>query len=176
MSGTLGTATVMGAGAWGTAVAKVLADAGSDVRLWVRRPEVAEEINTAHTNVGYLPGVVLPSAIRATADAAEALDGVSMVVLGVPSQTMRANLESWRGDIATGATLVSLAKGIELGAEAKLGAISLSGSFAYTDAQVEAPGTALDGKRPAQTPRACPQPAPGPRDRRCRIERAARRS
>lgn len=45
------------------------------------------------------------------------------------------------------------AKGIELGAEAKVGAISLSGSFAYTDAQVEAPGTALDGKRPAQTPR-----------------------
>ncbi len=45
------------------------------------------------------------------------------------------------------------AKGIELGAEAKLGAFSLSGSFAYTDAKVEAPGTALDGKRPAQTPR-----------------------
>ncbi len=45
------------------------------------------------------------------------------------------------------------AKGIELGAEARLGAVTLSGSFAYTDAAVEAPGTALDGKRPAQTPR-----------------------
>lgn len=45
------------------------------------------------------------------------------------------------------------AKGIELGAEARLGAFSLSGSYAYTDAAVEAPGTALDGKRPAQTPR-----------------------
>lgn len=45
------------------------------------------------------------------------------------------------------------ARGIELGAEAKLGAFSLNGSFAYTDAKVEAPGTALDGKRPAQTPR-----------------------
>lgn len=45
------------------------------------------------------------------------------------------------------------ARGIELGAEAKLGTFSLSGSFAYTDARVEAPGTALDGKRPAQTPR-----------------------
>jgi outer membrane receptor protein involved in Fe transport len=44
-------------------------------------------------------------------------------------------------------------KGIELGAEARLGAFSLSGSYAYTDAAVEAPGTALDGKRPAQTPR-----------------------
>ena len=47
MSGSLGTATVMGAGAWGTAVAKVLADAGNDVRLWARRPEIAEEINAA---------------------------------------------------------------------------------------------------------------------------------
>jgi len=45
------------------------------------------------------------------------------------------------------------ARGLELGAEAKLGTFSLSGSFAYTDAKVEAPGTALDGKRPAQTPR-----------------------
>ena len=45
------------------------------------------------------------------------------------------------------------AKGIELGAEARRGTVSLSGSFAYTDAKVEAPGTALDGKRPAQTPR-----------------------
>lgn len=45
------------------------------------------------------------------------------------------------------------ARGLELGAEARLGVISLSGSFAYTDAKVEAPGTALDGKRPAQTPR-----------------------
>jgi glycerol-3-phosphate dehydrogenase (NAD(P)+) len=115
MSGSLGTATVMGAGAWGTAVAKVLADAGSEVRLWVRRPEVADQVNTAHTNIDYLPGVLLPTSIRATADPAEALDGVGTVVLGVPAQTMRTNLESWRGDIAVGATLVSLAKGIELG-------------------------------------------------------------
>ncbi len=45
------------------------------------------------------------------------------------------------------------ARGLELGAEAKLGNLAFTGSFAYTDAQVEAPGTALDGKRPAQTPR-----------------------
>ena len=115
MSGSLGTAAVMGAGAWGTAVAKVLADAGSEVRLWTRRPEVADEINTSHINSGYLPGVLLPSSIRATADPAQALDGMSTVLLGVPSQTMRGHLEAWRGDIATGATLVSLAKGIELG-------------------------------------------------------------
>ena len=115
MSDSVGTAAVMGAGAWGTAMAKVLADAGSEVRLWARRPAMADEINTRHTNRDYLPGAVLPDGIRATADAAEALDGVTTVLLGVPSQTLRSNLEAWRGHIADGATLVSLAKGIELG-------------------------------------------------------------
>lgn len=114
MGGSLGIATVMGAGAWGTTMAKVLADAGSDVRLWTRRAELAEEINTDHTNSAYLPGVVLPRAVSATADAAAALSGVTTVLLGVPSQSLRDNLLRWRGDIAPGATLVSLAKGIEL--------------------------------------------------------------
>jgi len=114
MTSTVGTAAVMGAGAWGTALAKVLADAGSQVRLWARSPEVAEEINTAHTNTNYLPGVKLPDAVRATTDAADALDGLTTVLLGVPSQTLRTNLEGWRGLLADGATLVSLAKGIEL--------------------------------------------------------------
>ena len=97
----------MGAGAWGTAVAKVLADAGNEVRLWARRQQVAEEINAARTNAGYLPGVLLPAGIRATVDHAEALAGVRTILLGVPSQTMRANLEHWRADIAGGATLAS---------------------------------------------------------------------
>lgn len=114
MTSTVGTAAVMGAGAWGTALAKVLADAGSQVRLWARSPEVAEEINTKHTNTNYLPGVELPTAIRATTDPAAALDGLTTVMLGVPSQTLRTNLETWRPLLADGATLVSLAKGIEL--------------------------------------------------------------
>ena len=115
MSDSVGTAAVMGAGAWGTAMAKVLADAGSEVRLWARRPAVADEVNTRHTNRDYLPGALLPDGVRATADASEALDGVTTVLLGVPSQTLRSNLEAWRGHLADGATMVSLAKGIELG-------------------------------------------------------------
>ena len=115
MNDSVGTAAVMGAGAWGTAVAKVLADAGNEVRLWSRRAEVAEEINTRHTNSAYLPGAVLPGAITATADAAEALDGITTVLLGVPSQTLRSNLETWRDHLDSDATLVSMAKGIELG-------------------------------------------------------------
>ncbi|KUI32163.1 glycerol-3-phosphate dehydrogenase [Mycobacterium sp. IS-1742] len=108
------TAAVMGSGAWGTALAKVLADAGNSVTLWARRPEVAAEINETHRNSGYLPEVDLPASIRATADAAEALAGACTVVLGVPAQSLRNNLEQWKGLINDDATLVSLAKGIEL--------------------------------------------------------------
>lgn len=106
---------VMGAGAWGTALAKVLAETGTDVTLWARRADVADEINATRCNSGYLPGVQLPSRIRATDDAAEALGGASTVLLGVPAQTMRSNLEQWVGLFRDDATLVSLAKGIELG-------------------------------------------------------------
>lgn len=103
----------MGAGAWGTALAKVLADAGNEVRLWARRPELAEEINRTHRNPGYLD-TALPESIRATGDAAEALAGSCTVLLAVPSQTLRANLEQWRSHLEPDASLVSLAKGIEL--------------------------------------------------------------
>lgn len=114
MAGADGAVAVMGAGAWGTALAKVLAEAGSHVTLWARRAEIADEINTTRCNTRYLPGAQLPTPIRATADPAEALSGASTVLLGVPAQTMRANLEHWAGLFADGATLVSVAKGIEL--------------------------------------------------------------
>ena len=109
------TTAVMGAGAWGTALAKLLADAGGEVTLWARRSAVADDINSSRRNPGYLSGVQLPAGIRATADPAEALDGVTTVLLAMPAQTMRTNLEQWTGLIAKGATLVSTAKGIELG-------------------------------------------------------------
>ncbi len=105
----------MGAGSWGTAFAKVLADSGTDVVLWARRPEVADEITRTRINSGYLPTTVLPDNLAATHDADKALAGVQAVVLGVPSQTLRANLAEWRSALPAGATLVSLAKGVELG-------------------------------------------------------------
>jgi glycerol-3-phosphate dehydrogenase (NAD(P)+) len=129
MAGGQGSVAVMGAGAWGTALAKVLADAGGPetrVALWARRPEVAEEINTTRYNSGYLPGTVLPAGIRATADAGEALSGATTVLLAVPAQTMRANLEGWVPSLADGATLLSLAKGIELGTLMRMSQVILS--------------------------------------------------
>ncbi len=109
------TTAVMGSGAWGTALAKLLADAGGEVALWARRSEVAEQINATRRNPDYLPGVELPSAITATTDPEEALSGVTTVLLAVPAQTMRPNLQHWAGLLTPGATLVSAAKGIELG-------------------------------------------------------------
>ena len=106
---------VLGAGSWGTAFAKVLADTGREVVLWARRPDVARSVTERHTNPDYLPGVVLPGLLTATTSATAALDGADAVVLAVPSQTLRANLEGWRDLLPPGSTLVSLAKGVELG-------------------------------------------------------------
>src|SRR5215475_4095961 len=112
---TIRRAVVLGAGSWGTAFAKVLADAGTDVTLCARRPDVAEAINTTRRNVEYHPNLVLPTAVRATADATAAIAEADLVVLSIPSQTLRGNLAEWSEAIGDHATLVSLIKGIELG-------------------------------------------------------------
>ncbi|NUP28880.1 MAG: NAD(P)-dependent glycerol-3-phosphate dehydrogenase [Nocardia sp.] len=107
-------AAVLGAGSWGTAFGKVLADAGTEVTIWARRPEVAEALATDHRNPYYLPGVQLPP-VAATDDYTRALEGADIVVLAVPSQSLRANLKAWSPAIGPDATLLSLAKGIENG-------------------------------------------------------------
>ncbi|MGJ4137488.1 NAD(P)H-dependent glycerol-3-phosphate dehydrogenase [Corynebacterium evansiae] len=104
---------VMGAGSWGTTVAKVFADAGNEVRLWARRAEVADDVRDNHRNSAYLGDIELPAAMTATTDPAEALNGAEIVVLGVPSQSLRENLQNWKDLIGPDASLVSLAKGIE---------------------------------------------------------------
>jgi glycerol-3-phosphate dehydrogenase (NAD(P)+) len=106
---------VLGAGSWGTTFAKVLADAGRDVRLWARRAEIAAAINDTHANPDYLPDIELPALLTATTDATAALAGADAVALAVPSQTLRTNLSGWRELLPPGALLVSLAKGVELG-------------------------------------------------------------
>jgi glycerol-3-phosphate dehydrogenase (NAD(P)+) len=108
-------AAVLGSGNWGTTFAKVLVDAGTETTMWARREELAAVINAQHSNPDYLPGIRLPRALRATSDAAEAVAGADLVVLAVPSQAARANLEAWAGLLPSDATLVSLMKGIELG-------------------------------------------------------------
>ncbi len=106
---------VMGSGSWGTTFAKLLHDAGGEVTLWARRPEVVEAINERHENTDYLPGVPLPEGLRATLDPAEALAGADFVALAVPAQTLRQNLSGWVPLLPPEAVLVSLMKGVELG-------------------------------------------------------------
>ncbi|MBK5306726.1 MAG: NAD(P)-dependent glycerol-3-phosphate dehydrogenase [Frankiaceae bacterium] len=108
-------AAVLGSGSWGTAFAKVLADAGTDVVLWARRPELAQAVRDRHENADYLPGVLLPTNITATSDPLEAVDGADFVVLAVPSQSLRDNLAAVASSLPRGSVLVSLMKGVELG-------------------------------------------------------------
>ncbi|MEO5983656.1 MAG: NAD(P)H-dependent glycerol-3-phosphate dehydrogenase [Pedococcus sp.] len=107
-------AAVFGTGSWGTAYAAVLADGGTPVTMWGRRQEMVDQIN-AGSNEDYLPGISLPKGIRATTDPAEAAAGADIVVLAVPSQTLRANLAAWSHVLPAGAAIVSLMKGVELG-------------------------------------------------------------
>lgn len=111
---------VFGAGSWGTAFSLVLADAGNSVSLWARRAEMSASINERHQNVEYLPGVSLAPQIRATHEPAEALDGAALVVLAVPSQALRANLEHWASDIPASVVLLSLMKGVEVGSAKRM--------------------------------------------------------
>jgi glycerol-3-phosphate dehydrogenase (NAD(P)+) len=106
---------VFGAGSWGTAFAMILADAGCEVSLWGRRPELVDAINTGRSNPDYFPELELPPGVSATTDPAEAAAGAEFAVLTVPSQTLRANLRAWRGVIEPETVLVSLMKGVELG-------------------------------------------------------------
>lgn len=106
---------VMGAGSWGTTVAKVIADAGSEVVLWSRREEVAAEINETKRNSDYLPGIDLPNNLSATSNLAEALIDAQQIYLAIPSQSLRESLIAWKELIPKGATLISLMKGLEQG-------------------------------------------------------------
>ncbi|RHW27896.1 NAD(P)-dependent glycerol-3-phosphate dehydrogenase [Nocardioides immobilis] len=106
---------VLGAGSWGTAFSMVLADAGNDVVIWARREEVAAGIRERRENSDYLPGIELPRTVTATHDPEQALRGADVVVLAVPSQSLRTNLQPFLPFLEPDAVLVSLMKGIELG-------------------------------------------------------------
>jgi glycerol-3-phosphate dehydrogenase (NAD(P)+) len=151
---------VLGAGSWGTAFAKVLVDAGSEVTLWARRRELAEHINIAHENADYLPGVSLPPALRATDDHRAALDGVDVVAIAIPSQTLRANLAKWAPSVPTDATFVSLMKGVELGTTKRMSEViaEVAGRPADRIAVVSGPNLApeIAQEQPTATVVACP--------------------
>jgi glycerol-3-phosphate dehydrogenase (NAD(P)+) len=104
---------VLGAGAWGTVLAKLLADKEHPTRIWAHRREVAETINAARVNTRYLPSVELPARLRATHDLEEALHGAELVVVVIPSHGLRAVMRDARRYVPERALLCSASKGIE---------------------------------------------------------------
>lgn len=107
--------TVVGAGAWGTALACHAARQGHGVRMWAFEPEVAEDVTARHANSVYLPDVELPAAITATPDAAAAVRGADVVLLVPPSSHLRAVSASVAGAVGREALVVVATKGIEEG-------------------------------------------------------------
>ncbi|MCW5835378.1 MAG: NAD(P)-dependent glycerol-3-phosphate dehydrogenase [Labilithrix sp.] len=104
---------IVGAGAWGTALAAHSARVGHDVRLWAREPDVARDVNEHHENRALLAGVTLPSSIRASSDPAEVLDGADVVLLVPPSAFLRSVATSIAPYVPAAARIGIATKGIE---------------------------------------------------------------
>jgi glycerol-3-phosphate dehydrogenase (NAD(P)+) len=102
---------IIGAGAWGTALACVAADAGHDVCIWAREQAVVDAITTTHTNAAFLPGSHLADTVRATM-VMEDLVGSDIVINATPTQFVRGTILD---RAVAGSILVNVAKGIEVG-------------------------------------------------------------
>lgn len=112
--------SLLGSGQWGTALAQILCDAGNEVLIWGRNEATVAEINSEHRNSKFLPGVVLPTALRATADIGEAFDSAELIVLAVPAQSLRENLKNWQALFKKNVPIVSTLKGIELSTQLRM--------------------------------------------------------
>ena len=152
----------MGAGSWGTTFAQVLCDAGTPAVLWARRDELAEAINETHENPDYLPGITLTDALRRPATRPRRSTGADLVVLAVPSQSLRANLTAWAPLLPPGALLVSLMKGVELGSCDRMSEVigQVAGAPAERIAVMSGPNLAREiaQRQPAATVVACADP------------------
>ena len=105
---------VVGAGAWGTTLATILAERYPLVRLWVFETDLAQEIHETRENRVYLPEVRIPDAVQATSSLAEALTGAGLVLLVVPSHVFRRVVSDAATHISPQALVVSATKGIEV--------------------------------------------------------------
>ncbi len=111
---------IIGAGAWGTALAAVAGRAGREVMLWAREAEVVAGINAGHENALFLPGVALDAAIAATGDLGEAVAGADALLMVAPAQHTRALAAELAACVGADIPVVICAKGIEEGTGALL--------------------------------------------------------
>ena len=156
-------AAVFSAGSWGTAVAKIMADAGTNVTVHARRAEIADAINTVHRNPGYFPDVDLPTTLTATTDPAAALDGADFLVLSIPAQSLRDSLAAWAPHIGPDTVIVSLMKGIERDTDLRASEVitEVTGIPAERVAVLSGPNLAREimAGQPAAATVACPDEA-----------------
>ncbi len=104
---------VIGAGAWGTALANLLAAKGEETTIWAYEPEVAEEINAEHVNSLYLADMPLDARLKATADLDRAVQGAEVVVMVTPSHVARQVAGELAPALGNEALVVTASKGIE---------------------------------------------------------------
>jgi glycerol-3-phosphate dehydrogenase (NAD(P)+) len=104
---------LLGGGSWGTTVAAVVSR-NAPITLWARDAETVEGINRDNENRKYLPGIKLPTTLRATGDMAEVVAGADVMIMGVPSHSFRSVLEEARQHLRPWVPVISLTKGLEL--------------------------------------------------------------
>ncbi|HUL04089.1 MAG TPA: NAD(P)H-dependent glycerol-3-phosphate dehydrogenase [Gemmatimonadales bacterium] len=104
---------VVGAGAWGTTLADLLARKGDAVSLWAREPEVVENINQSHLNRQFLPGSPLAEGVRAHGDIGDAVRGAEVIVSAAPSHAVRGVMAQAAEAVRGRALVVSVSKGLE---------------------------------------------------------------
>ena len=107
------TASVIGAGAWGTTLARHLVNQGLTVTLWTYEQDVVDHVNRHRENSVFLPGVTLPTGLSATHSFEEAVAGVDFIVLAVPSHAMRSVVRALHPSFADPLPVVVASKGIE---------------------------------------------------------------
>ena len=105
---------VLGSGAWGTTLGQVMVDSGQQVLIWGRNKKVVREINRRHSNRRFLKGIDLPKELKATTDIKAVLEFAEVIVLAIPAQTLRENLENWKGFFPQELPIISTLKGIEV--------------------------------------------------------------
>ena len=105
---------IIGAGGWGTALAKLCVERGHQVKIWALEPEVVAEINQNHTNNTFLAGVTLPSSLSASSSLADVISGRKYIITAIPSQWVRHVAQQMRPLLKNDTVLVSVTKGLEV--------------------------------------------------------------